>query len=144
MDLRQQLISMEGWVHRAYPDPLTGNEPWTIGAGHCGPEVVKGLEWTDEQIGEALDADIERATRGARAICSSFDKLDECRRAVLVNMVFQMGRDGVSNFRGMLQAINDQRWYDAANCMRDSRWARAQTPKRAARLARQMETGEWN
>lgn len=36
----------EGCERRAYPDPATGGAPWTIGWGHTGPEVKKGLVWT--------------------------------------------------------------------------------------------------
>lgn len=36
----------EGCERQAYPDPATGGEPWTIGWGHTGPEVHKGLVWT--------------------------------------------------------------------------------------------------
>jgi lysozyme len=142
MNAKQQLIGMEGWVHRAYPDPMTGGEPWTIGAGHTGPEVVKGLEWTDEQISDAFEQDYAEAERDALAVCPSLDSLDECRRAVIVNMAFNMGREKLSHFVGMLGAVRDKKWADAANHMRDSLWAR-QLPKRSARLARQMEDGTW-
>ena len=30
----------------AYPDPGTGGQPWTIGWGSTGPDVVKGTVWT--------------------------------------------------------------------------------------------------
>lgn len=40
----------EGCKLQAYPDPGSKNgHPWTIGYGHTGPEVVKGLKWTQEQ-----------------------------------------------------------------------------------------------
>lgn len=35
--------SFEGCKLTAYPDPGTGGDPWTIGYGHTGPEVVPGL-----------------------------------------------------------------------------------------------------
>lgn len=38
----------------AYPDPATGNDPWTIGWGATGPDIVKGTIWTQEQA----DADL--------------------------------------------------------------------------------------
>lgn len=40
----------------AYPDPATGDEPWTIGWGDCGADVVPGLTITQ---GEA-DARLKR------------------------------------------------------------------------------------
>lgn len=33
----------EGCRLEAYPDPATGGDPWTVGWGHTGPEVHKGL-----------------------------------------------------------------------------------------------------
>ncbi|KAF1003974.1 MAG: Lysozyme RrrD [Pseudomonas sp.] len=45
----------------AYPDPGSkdGN-PWTIGWGHTGPEVVRGLVWTQAQADAALVADLAK------------------------------------------------------------------------------------
>lgn len=45
----------------AYPDPGSkdGN-PWTIGWGHTGPEVVKGLRWTQEQADAAFVKDLAK------------------------------------------------------------------------------------
>jgi lysozyme len=145
MDVREQLIGMEGWYRKAYPDPLTGGVPWTIGVGHTGLEVHMGLEWTDEQISAALDDDIAEAKRDVRLLCAWFENWQlEClpRRAVLINMAFQLGRPRLALFKGVLAAARDEHFNDAAHHMRDSLWAR-QTPKRAARLARQMETGDW-
>lgn len=45
----------------AYADPGSKNGlPWTIGWGHTGPEVVKGLVWTQEQADAALVKDCEK------------------------------------------------------------------------------------
>lgn len=32
---------------------------WTIGVGHTGPEVVKGLVWTTEKVLDALQEDVQ-------------------------------------------------------------------------------------
>lgn len=48
----------------AYPDPGSKDgKPWTIGWGHTGPEVVKGLVWTQAQADAAFVADIARFER---------------------------------------------------------------------------------
>lgn len=48
----------------AYPDPGSKNgEPWTIGWGHTGPEVKRGLVWTQEQADAAFLVDITRFER---------------------------------------------------------------------------------
>lgn len=45
----------------AYPDPGSKDgKPWTIGWGHTGPEVVKGLHWTQEQADAAFLKDLSR------------------------------------------------------------------------------------
>lgn len=142
MDGKTQLEGMEGRRHEAYPDPLTKGVPWTIGVGHTGPEVVQGLVWTDEQIDAALADDWMRAERAARAVCGVLDSLLEPRRCVLVNMAFNLGQGRLSHFAGVITAVRLGDWKEASRCMLDSLWAR-QVPKRAARLARQMETGDW-
>lgn len=43
----------------AYPDPGSKDgRPWTIGWGHTGPEVVKGLKWTQAQADAAFEKDL--------------------------------------------------------------------------------------
>lgn len=142
MNLREQLIDFEGWRREAYPDPLTRASPWTIGVGHAGPEVHEGLVWSDEKIGETLTSDIAEKTAQCRENFTWFDALGEPRQAVLIGMCFQMGMSRLLGFHDTLASIRDERFAHAAECMRQSRWAR-QTPKRAVRLAHQLESGEW-
>lgn len=46
---------------KAYPDPATGGAPWTIGCGHTGPDVYKGLVITEAVANQLLDLDIAKA-----------------------------------------------------------------------------------
>jgi len=50
----------EGCVLGAYPDPGTGGDPWTIGWGTTGPDIHKGLIWTQEQANERLASDVAK------------------------------------------------------------------------------------
>lgn len=50
----------EGCRLSAYPDPGTGGDPWTIGYGHTGPEVRRGLVWTQAQADAALALDVAK------------------------------------------------------------------------------------
>ena len=44
----------------AYPDPgSTDGHPWTIGWGHTGPEVRRGLVWTQAQADAAFVRDLQ-------------------------------------------------------------------------------------
>ena len=85
--------------------------------------------------------DYDRA-RDLASLLPSWSTLTEPRKAVLVNMIFQMGAKGVLKFRLMHKALQAREYDRAADEMLDSKWAK-QTPKRAERLARQMRTGKW-
>jgi lysozyme len=63
----------EGVRLKAYPDPGTGAHPWTIGYGHTGPEVAKGLTITLEQAGEYLANDVDRHARAVERLTEGTD-----------------------------------------------------------------------
>lgn len=136
--LRQQLRAEEGVVPHAYQDHLGY---WTIGVGRL-IDKRKGGRLRDDEIDLLLDNDIAEKTAEVRAALPWFDRLNEARQAVLIGMAFQMGTEGLLKFRQTLAAIRDERYAHAANLMLQSLWAK-QTPARARRMARQMETGEW-
>lgn len=54
----------EGCELTAYPDPGTGGDPWTIGYGHTGPDVVPGLTITEEEAERLLKADLKKFEKG--------------------------------------------------------------------------------
>ncbi len=51
---RELIERNEGLRLKAYPDPATGGDPWTIGYGDTGPDVVSGLVITKEEADERL------------------------------------------------------------------------------------------
>lgn len=55
----------ESCVLKAYPDPATGDAPWTIGWGHTGPEVKPGLQWTQEKADAVFAEDLKRFENAA-------------------------------------------------------------------------------
>ena len=71
-----------------------------------------------------------------------YDLLNPARRAVLVNMAFNLGRARLRSFRHMLRAVRRREYSRAAHEMLDSKWAR-QVGNRATELAEQMRTGRW-
>ena len=73
---------------------------------------------------------------------SFFSELSEVRQAVLICMAYQMGCEGLMGFKNTLLAIRHSDYELAAISMLDSKWAK-QTPARAHRMAKQIETGEW-
>jgi lysozyme len=66
----------------AYPDPASGGDPWTIGWGATGPNIHKGVIWTQKQADDWLtarmasdDAAITKALNGAKTTQGQFDAL---------------------------------------------------------------------
>jgi lysozyme len=79
----------EGLELTAYPDPATGGDPWTIGVGHTGPEVVPGLTITEEQADEYLREDLERFEQCVDAAVGQYvqqHEFDAC-----VSLAFNVG-----------------------------------------------------
>ena len=69
-----------------------------------------------------------------------FETLNEARRAVLINMVFNMGLVGLFSFKNTLRMIKTGDFDGAAKGMLESKWA-AQVKGRAIELAEQMRSG---
>jgi lysozyme len=79
----------EGLRLKAYPDPGTGGEPWTVGYGHTGPDVVPGLIITADRATVLLVTDLATAedfVAHAAPICT------DNQFAALVSFAFNCGR----------------------------------------------------
>lgn len=130
----------------AYPDPLSGGDPWTIGYGHTGPEVRPGVVWTREEADRALIADIEEHNAELARYLPWVERLDPARRRVLQNMAFNLGvgvpggSKGLLGFKNTLAMIERGDYAAAADAMGKSLWSR-QVGRRAVRLANTMRTG---
>ena len=65
------------------------------------------------------------------------------RKAVLIDMAYNLGVDGLLKFKGMIAALENSAWDQAANEMLDSEWAK-QTGSRATDDAAIMRSGEYS
>ena len=110
----------------------------TIGAGRN--LSVNGISSAEAEL--LLDNDIARCERELLTALPWVASLDWIRHAVLVSLVFNMGLAGLLGFRKMLAALEGQDYDGAALELLQSRYAE-QVPQRAARLAKQLATGEW-
>jgi lysozyme len=138
MDLKWQLTQFEGSVPYAYQDHLGF---WTIGIGRL-IDQRKGGGLSQDEIAYLLDNDIRKCTTKVLAAFPWAADLNEPRMAVLVNMCFQLGMNGLLGFTNTLADIKAGNFDDAALGMLRSKWA-TQTPDRAKCLSKQMATGEW-
>jgi lysozyme len=90
----------------AYPDPASGGDPWTIGAGLTGDNITEGTVWTREQCGQELalriadvGAKVDRAIGSAATTQNEFDALTSFAfnlglGALLSSTLFQKHRQG--------------------------------------------------
>jgi len=138
VDLKSQLLREEGAESCAYQDSLGY---WTIGVGRL-IDSRKGGGLSSDEIDFLLENDIKTKTREVLLALPWVPRLSEPRQAVLIGMAFQMGIGGLLKFKRTIGSIEDGQFAEAAAEMLDSAWAK-QTPDRAKRLAKQMETGEW-
>ena len=79
---------------------------------------------SDDQIDTLLDQTVNRAIRGARQVVPNFDALPHDKQIVVVDMVFNLGVHGFSQFVHAIQAVNSQDWATAAQQMQQSAWFR--------------------
>ncbi len=77
------------------------------------------------------------------SIHNALSHCNEARTDVLLSMAYQLGVEGVAQFKNMLSAIAKENFDEAANAMLSSLWAR-QTPGRARRHAEVMRRGTYD
>lgn len=113
----------------------------TIGYGH---RCLDDENWQDdeeydiEMLEQYFKQDFSVALAGAESLIGNVEIPQEGKE-VIIEMVFQLGKMGVSKFSKMWKAIDKQDYEEAANQMLDSRWHK-QTKSRAESLATIMRS----
>lgn len=136
--LKKQLRRDEDVVPHAYQD---SEGWWTIGVGRL-IDRRKGGRLRDVEMDFMLHNDIDEIVMELRQRLPWFDRLNEARRGVLVNMAFNLGVFGLLGFKQTLAHVERGEYAKAADAMLDSKWAK-QVKGRADRLAEQMRSGVW-
>lgn len=137
-DTSSQLLRDEGEVLHVYLDSLGFQ---TIGVGHLVDPRKNGA--IPIEISRSLLAwDINDKTSQVLARLPWVAQLDAARRGVIINMAFQLGISGLLGFDHTLSLVQTGQYGPASKAMLASIWA-SQTPERAMRLSKQMETGVW-
>lgn len=133
-----QLRRHEGEVLHAYQDHLGF---WTIGVGRL-IDKRKGGGISKEESEMLLRNDIDEVMYELNTRLPWLNSLNDARKAVLMNMCFQLGITNLMGFTKTLSLIEAGDYAQAADQMLRSKWA-SQTPKRASEMAKQMRSGEW-
>jgi GH24 family phage-related lysozyme (muramidase) len=138
--LRKELEVDEGVKYEIYNDHL--GYP-TFGIGHLvidtdpeyGEEV--GTPVSEDRVAEAFDKDVTTVIADCEVLYPDFDELPEECQLIIANMMFNMGRPRLKQFKGMKRGVDSRDWNAAADEMIDSNWYR-QVPNRAGRLVKRM------
>lgn len=133
-EIKERIKKHEGFIPRVYKDIL-GKA--TIGYGHLVTEKDNfqvGKEYSKEELEEVFNQDFNKAVEGANELTSQLSLVLATVKGVIIEMVFQLGKTGVSKFKKFFEALNNQDYNEAANQMIDSNWHK-QTPKRCEELA---------
>jgi lysozyme len=134
--LKGRLKEEEGYRQFPYLDGLGFQ---TIGYGRN--LSTRGIDKAEAD--SLLSRDITSAAMCIDSALSWTRSMDEVRKAVLVDMCFNLGLKSLLGFKKALLAMSMLDWDEASRQMLDSRWA-TQVGKRARVLAEIMRTGVWN
>lgn len=110
-DALDQLIkAFEGLRLKAYPDPKTGGDPWTIGYGHTG-NVKQGDICTEELANQYLCADVQSFERAVEKMVNV--PLKQSQFDALVSFAFNLGATKLKGST-LLKKLNDGDYNGAA------------------------------
>lgn len=137
--LRDRISKHEGIRFSPYLDSVGQR---TIGIGHAITRNEDSIYPNDCDISEKevyylFDKDLERARLSAQNLIGDLI-LPVAIQEVIVEMVFQLGKVGVSKFKLMWKALKEADFLEAGYQMRDSKWYR-QTTSRCDELASIVE-----
>lgn len=112
----------------------------TIGYGRL-LDASQGGGISKDEAEYMLANDLARAERQCEGL-PVYHELSPIRQAVLIEMCFNLGFEGLTQFKKMLAALVHQDYKEAAAEMLLSQW-RTDVGARAIRLSTQMESGAW-
>lgn len=97
---------------KAYPDPGTGREPWTIGWGSTGPGIGPDTVWTVEQAEEAIDHHLMYFCTGVVKLSPVLLKQPARRLAAIISFAYNCG---LGNYRisTLKRRVDAQDWSGA-------------------------------
>lgn len=137
LDLKRQLAGDEGNVKYGYKDSLGY---LTIGIGFLIDERKGGLR--PEEIGFIFANRIELIRTELAQKAPWMSKLSEARQGAFLNMAYQLGVDGLLRFKNTLASAQAGEWDKVEAGVLASLYAK-QTPNRARRIAKQLQTNVW-
>jgi GH24 family phage-related lysozyme (muramidase) len=106
----------EGCHLSAYPDPLSGGDPWTIGYGttrySSGTPVQRGDKINVIEADMLLRLEIDRITDKLRTTVPHWKAMDDNQRSALVSFAYNLGSGfyGSTGFETISRCLRERDW----------------------------------
>jgi GH24 family phage-related lysozyme (muramidase) len=106
----------EGCHLSAYPDPLSGGDPWTIGYGTTrysdGRKVQRGDKITVIEAGKLLDLEIERIAEKLRTTVPFWNAMNGDKQCALISFAYNLGSGfyGSAGFETISKRLKEKDW----------------------------------
>jgi GH24 family phage-related lysozyme (muramidase) len=106
----------EGCHLSAYPDPLSGGDPWTIGYGTTrysdGRKVQRGDKITVIEASKLLDLEIERIASKLRSTVPFWNAMSGDKQSALISFAYNLGSGfyGAAGFETISKRLKEKDW----------------------------------
>jgi GH24 family phage-related lysozyme (muramidase) len=145
-DAASKLIrEFEGCHLSAYPDPLSGGDPWTIGYGTTrysdGRKVQRGDKITIIEANRLLDLEIERIASKLRSTVPFWNAMTGDKQCALISFAYNLGAGfyGAAGFETISKRLKDKDWQRVPEAM--LLYRNPGTPVEAGLLRRRQAEG---
>lgn len=111
----------EGCYLKAYPDPLSGGDPWTIGYGTTryqnGQRVRRGDQITQMEADLELRHEVDEIAARLSHTVPYWAEMNDNQKSALISFAYNLGSSfyGASGFATISGALRDKRWSDVPN-----------------------------
>ena len=106
----------EGCHLSAYPDPLSGGDPWTIGYGTTrysdGRKVQRGDKITVIDASNLLELEVDRIVAKLRATVPFWNAMSGNQQCALISFAYNLGSGfyGTTGFETISKRLRDKDW----------------------------------
>jgi GH24 family phage-related lysozyme (muramidase) len=113
----------EGCHLSAYPDPLSGGEPWTIGYGttrySSGAPVKRGDKINVIEADMLLRLEVDRIAAKLRSTVPHWNEMNDDQRSALVSFAYNLGAGfyGSGGFETISKCLRERNWADVPAAM---------------------------
>jgi len=113
----------EGFVGTAYPDPLSGGEPWTIGYGSTyvkRKKVQRGDRITQAEATTELKTELAKLAERLEDRIPYWTEMNAAQRGALLSFAWNLGGSfyGSPGFKTITYALQNRRWKEVPDALK--------------------------